>query len=222
MGLFPVLLCITNTCSMMSMIARGEVHRPSGVQHDIWSWVTLCTRPDCKIKDRRKYRAGVISSNTGYRSLHTQSQEWMIYSCHMTAADKPAYISLTLVLVTLSIRCMKPFICVAWRTNTLNSPYFCPFLMSSVGQYWWHTSWIEEASIMLIYSWHRLCSTVTLLAYVVAKAVLTTSAYCCRNCIQGNTICWTFDHCSFSVGLHPTLSFSTRSESITITPHSLS
>ena len=136
MGLFPVLLCITNTCSMMSMIARGEVHRPSGVQHDIWSWVTLCTRPDCKIKDRRKYRAGVISSNTGYRSLHTQSQEWMIYSCHMTAADKPAYISLTLVLVTLSIRCMKPFICVAWRTNTLNSPYFCPFLMSSVGQYW--------------------------------------------------------------------------------------
>ena len=37
MGLFPVLLCITNTCSMMSMMARGEVHRPSGVQHDIWN-----------------------------------------------------------------------------------------------------------------------------------------------------------------------------------------
>ena len=48
MGLFPVLLCITNTCSMMSMMARGEVHRPSGVQHDIWNWVTLCTWPDCK------------------------------------------------------------------------------------------------------------------------------------------------------------------------------
>jgi len=48
MGLFPVLPCITNTCSMMSMTARGEVHRPSGVQHDIWNWVTLYTWPDCK------------------------------------------------------------------------------------------------------------------------------------------------------------------------------
>ena len=55
MGLFPVLLCITNTCSMMSMMARGEVHRPSGVQHDIWNWVTLCTWPDCKIENRRLY-----------------------------------------------------------------------------------------------------------------------------------------------------------------------
>ena len=53
MGLFPVLLCITNTCSMTSMMARGEVHRHSGVQHDIWIWVPLCTWPDCKIKDRR-------------------------------------------------------------------------------------------------------------------------------------------------------------------------
>ena len=31
----------------------GEVHRPSGVQQDIWNWVTLCTWPDCKIKGRR-------------------------------------------------------------------------------------------------------------------------------------------------------------------------
>jgi len=49
----------------MSMMAWGEVHRPSGVQLDIWNWVTLCTWPDYKIKDRRKYRAVVISSNTG-------------------------------------------------------------------------------------------------------------------------------------------------------------
>ena len=37
MGLFPVFLCITNTCSMTAMMAGGEVHRPSGVQQDIWN-----------------------------------------------------------------------------------------------------------------------------------------------------------------------------------------
>jgi len=40
-------------------MARGEVHRPSGVQHDIWNWVTLCNWPDCKIKDRRWARGWV-------------------------------------------------------------------------------------------------------------------------------------------------------------------
>ena len=48
MGLFPVLLCTTNTCSMTAMIAGGEVHRPSGVQHNIWNWVTLWSSPDCR------------------------------------------------------------------------------------------------------------------------------------------------------------------------------
>ena len=48
MGLFPVLLCITNTCSMTAMIAGREVHRPSGVQQDIWNWVTLCSWSDCR------------------------------------------------------------------------------------------------------------------------------------------------------------------------------
>ena len=37
MGLFPVLLCTTNTCSMTAMMAGGEVHRPSEVQQDIWN-----------------------------------------------------------------------------------------------------------------------------------------------------------------------------------------
>ena len=44
MGVFPLLLCITNTCSMTAMMAGGEVHRPSGVQQDIWN---LCTWADC-------------------------------------------------------------------------------------------------------------------------------------------------------------------------------
>ena len=48
MGLFPVLLCITNTCSLTAMMAGGEVHRPSGVQQGIWNWVTLCSWPDCR------------------------------------------------------------------------------------------------------------------------------------------------------------------------------
>ena len=48
MGLFPVLLCITNTCSMTAMMAGGEVHRPSWVQQDIWNWVTSCSWPDCR------------------------------------------------------------------------------------------------------------------------------------------------------------------------------
>jgi len=46
MGLFPVLLCTTNTCSMTAMMAGGEVHRPSGVQQDIWNRVTLWSSPD--------------------------------------------------------------------------------------------------------------------------------------------------------------------------------
>ena len=48
MGLFSVLLCITNTCSMTAMMAGGEVHRPSAVQQDIWNWVTLCSWTNCR------------------------------------------------------------------------------------------------------------------------------------------------------------------------------
>ena len=137
MGLFPVFLCITNTCSMMSMMARGEVHRPSGVQHDIWNWVTLCTWPDCKMKTGG-YMQLWLGSVTNYEVKSAYSTQ--LQTC----------LSLTLGLVTLNTRCMKPSCCVAWRTDTLNSPYFCPLLVSPVGQYWWHTSCREERSQIYI------------------------------------------------------------------------
>ena len=55
MDLFPVLLCINNICSMTAMMAGGEVHRPSGVQQDIWNWVTLCSWPDCRRTCRKQF-----------------------------------------------------------------------------------------------------------------------------------------------------------------------
>ena len=60
MGLFPVLLCITNTFSMTAMMAGGEVHRPSGVQQDIWNWVTLCSWPDCRRRCREIVHVALI------------------------------------------------------------------------------------------------------------------------------------------------------------------
>ena len=94
-------------------------------------------------------------------------------------------LSLTLGLETLSMRCMKPSCCVIWRTYTWNSPYFCPLLVSPVGQYWWHTSCREERSQILhhpkvIWLYNLLWSNVTLLGQVVAEVVLTPSAYCYR------------------------------------------
>ena len=46
--------------------------------------------------------------------------------------------------VMLMMRSTKPSCFVAWRTDTLYSPYFWTPLVLPSGQYWWHTSCGEE------------------------------------------------------------------------------
>jgi len=85
------------------------------------------------------------SKTGGYMELWLGSvTNYKVKSAYSTQLQ--TCLSLTLGLVTLSTRCMKPSCCVIWRTDTLNSPYLCPLLVSPVGQYWWHTSCREERS----------------------------------------------------------------------------
>ena len=81
MGLFPVLLCITNTCSMTAIMAGGEVHRPSAVQQDIWNWVTLCSWPDCRRTCRETIHGLLIWSVIWWVFVMKQLQKlfWLLW-----------------------------------------------------------------------------------------------------------------------------------------------
>ena len=63
---------------------------------------------------------------------------------------------ITLGLVILMVRCMKPSCFVAWRTDTLYSPYFCTPLGLPSGQYWWHTSYSGEKGLQYSQATHDL------------------------------------------------------------------
>ena len=160
MGLFPVLLCTTNTCSMTAMMAGGEVHRPSGVQQDIWNWVTLWSSPDYRRRcggimaelEMYMFRADCwVHQLMNHTFLKGAGLDVMqSHPLHrMPLPGQPSCVHTFSCLITwgsviLMTRSMKPSCFVAWRTDTLYSPYFCTPLVLPSGQYWWHTSCSEE------------------------------------------------------------------------------
>ena len=88
-----------------------------------------------------------ICMHTGSNQIWRQSKSrneaiWSAHSTpvctipiHFFIINLPDF-SNTLGLVMLILRCTKPSCFVAWRTDTVNSPYFCTPLVSSAGQYW--------------------------------------------------------------------------------------
>ena len=68
--------------------------------------------------------------------------------------------------VMLIMRSTKPSCFVAWRTDTLYSPYFCTPLVLPSGQYWWHTSCGAEAGNAVHCSVNRTASYLSILQQV--------------------------------------------------------
>ena len=66
---------------------------------------------------------------------YMRTYQWVVYTSLLYTNCILHFI--TLGLVMLILRCMKPSSCfVVWRTETVNSPYLFTPLVLSAGQYW--------------------------------------------------------------------------------------